>query len=172
MTKKNSVHPRSGMDVESFRQDITEHLRYTLAKDQFSTTQWDNYKSVVLSVMDRLHDRWINTQQSYYDNGTKRVYYISMEYLIGRLLDNMLVNLGLQDVAAEAMEEVGLDYDKVREAEWDAGLGNGGLGRLAACFLPWVTAFVTTTEFFTRRLKMVFRLKSQICGFATGIHGV
>jgi len=135
MTKKNSVHPRSGMDVESFRQDITEHLRYTLAKDQFSTTQWDNYKSVVLSVMDRLHDRWLNTQQSYYDNGTKRVYYISMEYLIGRLLDNMLVNLGLQDVAAEAMEEVGLDYDKVREAEWDAGLGNGGLGRLAACFL-------------------------------------
>jgi glycogen phosphorylase len=135
MTKNNSVHPRSGMDVDSFREDIKEHLRYTLAKDEFSTTQWDNYKSVVLSVTDRLHDRWLKTQQSYYDNGAKRVYYISMEYLIGRLLDNMLVNLGLQDVAAEAMEEVGLDYDEVRNAEWDAGLGNGGLGRLAACFL-------------------------------------
>lgn len=123
------------MDVDSFRADIKEHLRYTLAKDEYSKTKWDNYRSVVLSVMDRLHDKWIETQQGYYKNNSKRVYYISMEYLIGRLLDNMLVNLGLQDVAAEAMAEAGLDYDKVRSAEWDAGLGNGGLGRLAACFL-------------------------------------
>lgn len=123
------------MDVDSFRQDIEQHLRYTLAKDEYSSTAWDDYRSVVLSVMDRLHDRWIQTQQGYYNNEQKRVYYISMEYLIGRLLDNMLVNLGLQDVAAEAMEKAGLDYDKVRSAEWDAGLGNGGLGRLAACFL-------------------------------------
>ena len=126
---------RSGMDKKAFKEDIKQHLRYTLAKDEFSQNNWDNYRSVVLSVMDRLHDKWLNTQNHYYDTGTKRVYYISMEYLIGRLLDNMLVNLGMQDVAAEAMEELGLDYDKVREAEWDAGLGNGGLGRLAACFL-------------------------------------
>lgn len=132
---KDKTGPRSGMDADSFREDIKQHLRYTLAKDQYSSTEWDNYKSVVLSVMDRLHDRWIDTQQGYYKNDTKRVYYLSMEYLIGRLLDNMLVNLGLQDVAAEAMEEAGLDYEKVRNAEWDAGLGNGGLGRLAACFL-------------------------------------
>lgn len=123
------------MDVDSFKKDIEEHLRYTLAKDQYSSTAWDDYRSVVLSVMDRLHDRWIQTQQGYYKSDEKRVYYISMEYLIGRLLDNMLVNLGVQDVAAEAMKKVGLDYDKVRNAEWDAGLGNGGLGRLAACFL-------------------------------------
>lgn len=123
------------MDVDSFREDIKQHLRYTLAKDEFSKTKWDNYRSVVLSVMDRLHDKWIETQQGYYNNNAKRVYYISMEYLIGRLMDNMLVNLGLQDVAAEAMAEAGLDYDEVRNAEWDAGLGNGGLGRLAACFL-------------------------------------
>jgi starch phosphorylase len=123
------------MDVDSFREDIKQHLHYTLAKDKFSSTDWDQYRSVVLAVMDRLHDRWINTQQRYYQNESKRVYYLSMEYLIGRLMDNMLVNLGLQDVAAEAIEEVGFDYDKVREAEVDAGLGNGGLGRLAACFL-------------------------------------
>lgn len=135
MTKNNSVHPRNGMDVDSFREDIVQHLRYTLAKDKYSTTVWDSYKSVVLSVMDRLHDKWIDTQQGYYLNDAKRVYYISMEYLIGRLLDNMLVNLGLQDVAAEAMQELGLDYEEIRSAEWDAGLGNGGLGRLAACFL-------------------------------------
>lgn len=135
MTKNNSVHPRNGMDVDSFREDIVQHLRYTLAKDKYSTTAWDSYKSVVLSVMDRLHDKWIDTQQGYYLNDAKRVYYISMEYLIGRLLDNMLVNLGLQDVAAEAMQELGLDYEEIRSVEWDAGLGNGGLGRLAACFL-------------------------------------
>jgi len=121
--------------VDSFREDIKQHLRYTLAKDEFSKTKWDNYRSVVLSVMDRLHDRWIDTQQEYHKKNVKRVYYISMEYLIGRLMDNMLVNLGLQDVAAEAMAEAGLDYDEVRNSEWDAGLGNGGLGRLAACFL-------------------------------------
>ena len=131
----NSLNPRRGMDADSLREDIKQHLRYTLAKDEHSNTRWDNYKSVVLSVMDRLHDRWLNTQQQYYNNDTKRVYYISMEYLIGRLLDNMLVNLGLQDVAAEAIEDLGFDYDDVRSAEWDAGLGNGGLGRLAACFL-------------------------------------
>jgi len=134
-SKKNNVSPRTGMDIDSFREDIKEHLRYTLAKDKYSSTNWDNYRSVVLSVMDRLHDRWIETQQHYYKKDVKRTYYLSMEYLIGRLLDNMLINLGLQDVAAEAMAEVGLDYDRVREAEWDAGLGNGGLGRLAACFL-------------------------------------
>ncbi|MFO7845175.1 MAG: glycogen/starch/alpha-glucan phosphorylase [Balneolaceae bacterium] len=135
MANSNNSNVRSEMDVDSFREDIKQHLRYTLAKDEYSSTEWDSYRSVVLSVMDRLHDRWIETQQNYYNQDKKRVYYLSMEYLIGRLMDNMLVNLGVQDVAAEAMEEIGLDYDKVREAEWDAGLGNGGLGRLAACFL-------------------------------------
>ncbi|NBC66698.1 MAG: glycogen phosphorylase, partial [Bacteroidetes bacterium] len=135
MTKKKNIDPRSGMDVDSFREDIRQHLKYTLSKDTFSATEWDNYRSVVLAVMDRLHERWIDTQQQYYDDNVKRVYYLSMEYLIGRLLDNMLINLGLQDVAAEAMEDVGLDYDEIRTTEWDAGLGNGGLGRLAACFL-------------------------------------
>jgi starch phosphorylase len=135
MTKNKNINPRTGMDVDSFREDIKQHLRYTLAKDEYSTTDWDNYKSVVLAVMDRLNDKWIDTQQGYHKNNVKRVYYISMEFLIGRLLDNMLVNLGLQDVAAEAIADVGLDYDEVRNAEWDAGLGNGGLGRLAACFL-------------------------------------
>lgn len=135
MNKQTDTDSRTGMDVESFKQDIQQHLYYTLAKDQYSSTDWDIYRSVVLSVMDRLHDRWIRTQQRYYKQEVKRVYYLSMEYLIGRLLDNMLINLGLQEVAAEAFEEMGLDYDNIREVEVDAGLGNGGLGRLAACFL-------------------------------------
>ena len=68
------VAPRTGMDVDAFKKDIEQHLHYTLAKDKFSTTQWDNYRSVVLSVMDRLHDRWIDTQQRYYREESKRVY--------------------------------------------------------------------------------------------------
>ncbi|MGD8747124.1 MAG: glycogen/starch/alpha-glucan phosphorylase [Balneolaceae bacterium] len=135
MPTDTTLNTRTGMDADSFREDIKQHLHYTLAKDQYSSTDWDHYRSVVLAVMDRLNERWINTQQGYYANKSKRVYYLSMEYLIGRLMDNMLINLGLQDVAAEAMEELGLDYDKIREVEVDAGLGNGGLGRLAACFL-------------------------------------
>lgn len=135
MPTDTPLNPRTGMDVDAFREDIKQHLHYTLAKDQYSSTDWDHYRSVVLAVMDRLNERWIDTHQGYYTNKSKRLYYLSMEYLIGRLLDNMLINLGLQDVAADAMEELGLDYDKVREFEVDAGLGNGGLGRLAACFL-------------------------------------
>jgi len=135
MPTDTTLNSRTGMNVDALREDIKQHLHYTLAKDQYSSTDWDHYLSVVLAVMDRLNERWINTQQGYYERKSKRVYYLSMEYLIGRLMDNMLINLGLQDVAAEAMEELGLDYDKVREVEVDAGLGNGGLGRLAACFL-------------------------------------
>ncbi|TVQ66227.1 MAG: glycogen/starch/alpha-glucan phosphorylase [Balneolaceae bacterium] len=133
--KEINADLRKGMDTESFREDIRNHLRYTLAKDSYSTTEWDHYKSVVLAVMDRLNDRWVHTQQRYYRDDVKRVYYISMEFLIGRLLDNMLVNLGMQQAAADALEELGLDYDMIRSSELDAGLGNGGLGRLAACFL-------------------------------------
>lgn len=133
LTKDVAV--RSGMNKDSLREDIKLHLRHTLAKDEFSKTNWDNYRSVVLTIMDRLHDRWINTQQHYHSSGSKRVYYLSMEYLIGRLLDNMVVNLDVQDEVAEACADLGLNYDDIRSAEWDAGLGNGGLGRLAACFL-------------------------------------
>ncbi len=135
-TKKISGEQiRSGFDVDTIREDIKLHLRHTLSRDEFSTTDWDDYRAVVLTILDRLHDAWLKTQQHYYAIDTKRVYYISMEYLIGRLLDNMVINLGLQDVVAEALDDIGLDYSELRFAEWDAGLGNGGLGRLAACFL-------------------------------------
>lgn len=138
MAKNNTpkkINLRTGMDKESLREDIKMHLRHTLAKDEYSKTNWDNYRSVVFTLMDRLNERWLTTQQHYYKQDAKRVYYLSMEYLIGRLLDNMIVNLDVQQEVADALEDVGLDYDSIRNAEWDAGLGNGGLGRLAACFL-------------------------------------
>lgn len=133
--KATNVNTRSGMDKDSLREDIKLHLRHTLAKDEYSTTDWDKYKSVTLTIMDRLNDHMLKTQQHYYKTDAKRVYYLSMEYLIGRLLDNMLVNLNVRDLVAEALGDLDLSYEDIRDQEWDAGLGNGGLGRLAACFL-------------------------------------
>src|SRR5699024_12235360 len=128
MDTQSDIKPRTGMDVDSFREDIKQHLQYTLAKDEFSSTDWDDYRSVVMAVMDRLHDRWIDTQQQYYKNKSKRVYYLSMDDLLGRLLHNMLSNLDRQDVAADAMQQLGVDHAKLREAEVDAGLDSGGGG--------------------------------------------
>ncbi|MCC5925682.1 MAG: glycogen/starch/alpha-glucan phosphorylase [Bacteroidetes bacterium] len=135
MGKVSKIEPRKGLDKASIKDGIKEHLRYTLAKDEFSKTEWDQYRSVVLAIMDRLHDKWLDSQQKYHNNDEKRVYYISMEFLIGRMLDNALINLGIQDDVREVLAEIGIDYDELREVESDAALGNGGLGRLAACFL-------------------------------------
>lgn len=135
MPNGKNLSPRTGMDAESLREGIRQHLMYTLAKDDISSTSWDNYKSLVLSILDRMHERWLHTQREYLENDRKRVYYLSMEYLIGRLLDNALINLGMEEETQKALKALGLDLNEVREDEWDAGLGNGGLGRLAACFL-------------------------------------
>ena len=107
----------------------------TLGKDQFTSTEYDNYLALAIAIRDRIMERWILTQQKYHKTNTKRVYYLSLEFLIGRLLGNNMINLGLLDESYNAMEEIGFDLETIREQEVDAGLGNGGLGRLAACFL-------------------------------------
>lgn len=127
--------PKVGMDAASIKNDILEHLNYTMAADIESATDREFYKSLVLSVRDRLHANWLKTQKEYREKKTKKIYYISMEFLIGRLLDNALVNLGIEEEVREACEEMGRKYENVRDMEDDAALGNGGLGRLAACFL-------------------------------------
>lgn len=124
-----------GTDVESLEVSFVNHLEYSLAKDEYSATDLDFYKSLALTTRDRLIERWVETQQAYYKNDVKRVYYLSMEYLTGRLLRNALISLGLEENMRAAMNELGLDLKKLEEVEPDAGLGNGGLGRLAACFL-------------------------------------
>jgi glycogen phosphorylase len=114
---------------------VANHLRYTLATDDFSATDRDRYQALALAVRDRLVDKWSQTSQRYHEQDVKRVYYLSLEYLLGRALTNNVLNLDLDEDVRQAAKSVGLDWTEVEEMERDAGLGNGGLGRLAACFL-------------------------------------
>ncbi len=125
---------------ESLKLSFKHHLKYTLVDDEFSATKMDHFISLALSVRDRLVDKWLQTQQSYYENDVKRVYYLSMEFLIGRLLTNNLINLGIYDEYKLALEELGYDIHELEETEVEAGLGNGGLGRLASCFLDSIAS--------------------------------
>ena len=133
-------HSPGRVTTESLKLWFKHHLKYTLVDDKFSATKMDHFISLALSVRDHLVNRWLNTQQSYYENDVKRVYYLSMEFLIGRLLTNNLINLGIYDEYKLALEELGHDIHELEEIEVEAGLGNGGLGRLAACFLDSIAS--------------------------------
>ncbi|SHI93730.1 starch phosphorylase [Desulfatibacillum alkenivorans DSM 16219] len=126
---------KKGMDPESIQLAFANHLEYSLSKDQYTATLRDMYTSLALSIRDRLVERWIRTQEVYYEKDVKRVYYLSAEYLMGRVMTNNLINLGMYEQTVEAMNAVHVDFKSILEQEPDMGLGNGGLGRLAACFL-------------------------------------
>ena len=127
---------KHGMDAESLKSGILNHLEFTLGElPEHVDSKWEPYVGLALAVRDRLMERWINTHDAYYDADAKRVYYMSLEFLMGRTLGNSMINLGLIDSGEKAMADLGMKLEDMRDAEWDAGLGNGGLGRLAACFL-------------------------------------
>ncbi len=126
---------RVDMTVEGLKADFEHHLRYTLAKDRFTATDNDRYSALVLAVRDRMIERWIGTQQIHHQQNVKRIYYLSLEFLIGRLLGTNVINMQMEDLCRDALSSFELDWNDLRDYEVDAGLGNGGLGRLAACFL-------------------------------------
>ena len=127
---------RRELDVESLKRSFLNHVAFTQAKVPFFETKWDLLVALAMTVRDRLAERWIATRRTYYDHlDTKRIYYLSLEFLIGRTLGNSLINLHLYDECYEALLELGYDLEEIRDLEEEAGLGNGGLGRLAACFL-------------------------------------
>ena len=122
-------------DVAGMRKSIERHLRCTLARDEKTATRHDWYLAAAYAVSDLIMDRYITTMQAQTDSNTRRVYYLSLEYLMGRMLHNNLYNTGLFEVASQALAELGRGMPVVDVEEPDMGLGNGGLGRLAACFL-------------------------------------
>lgn len=122
-------------DVGEVKKGFNRHLHFTLIKDRNVATPRDYYFALAHCVKDHLVSRWIRTQQHYYEKDPKRVYYLSLEFYMGRSLQNTMINIGIQGTVDEALYQLGLDIEELEELEEDAGLGNGGLGRLAACFL-------------------------------------
>jgi starch phosphorylase len=124
-----------GLDSDSLIDTFAHRMTYSVARDEFTATDDNVYQALAYTTRDRLMDRWFQTQDRYYREDVKRVYYLSLEFLLGRLLLNNMINLGADEQFGEAMKRIGYDLEEIADRESDAGLGNGGLGRLAACFL-------------------------------------
>jgi starch phosphorylase len=144
MPEKSSARPAreftwklmyKGNSAADIRRGFLSNLEYNLAKDQFSHTPFDEFLGLAYTVRERLIERWIASRQQYHSQNAKRVYYLSMEFLLGRLLSDNIINMQLLSSCNQAADDLRLDMESVIDQEHDAGLGNGGLGRLAACYL-------------------------------------
>ena len=122
-------------DVPNLKLSIANKLIYTVGKDPVAAKPQDWLQATALAVRDRLVERWMKTTRAKYQQDVKRVYYLSMEFLIGRTFTNALLALDIYQNVQQALTEMDVDFDKLIDLEHDAALGNGGLGRLAACFL-------------------------------------
>ena len=131
-----TLHPHAA----ELRDAILEKLTYSCSKSPANAGPYDWYLATVLAVRDRMVDRWLETEQRTERKHSKRVYYLSIEYLIGRLLFDSLINLRLLGTARAALTSLGIDLDQLRTLEPDAALGNGGFGRLAACYMDSMAA--------------------------------
>jgi starch phosphorylase len=121
--------------VNNIKNNFNKHLHFSLVKDRLTATTRDYFFALAHTVKDQVCGRWIRTNQHHHRMDSKKIHYLSMEFYMGRALTNTMVNLGIYEDCDEAMYQLGLDIEELESMEEDAGLGNGGLGRLAACFL-------------------------------------
>ncbi|HEY0338038.1 MAG TPA: glycogen/starch/alpha-glucan phosphorylase, partial [Burkholderiales bacterium] len=126
---------RTGLSVEAIKRDFTDNLFCIQARFPSVATKNDYYQALAYTVRDRLLARWIKTAETYKNNASRTVCYLSAEFLLGPHLGANLLNLGITEPVREAMHDLGLDLDDLLEQEEEPGLGNGGLGRLAACYM-------------------------------------
>ena len=131
----DSAPPPLGMDAESLTRDFRRYLGYTLGRDRWSRNSYYDHLAAVLAIRDRLMERWTANNQARHGRDCRRGYYLSMEYLLGRALGNALLNLDLEEPVRSVLAEAGHRLETLGDQEQDPGLGNGGLGRLAACLL-------------------------------------
>ncbi len=123
------------IDKQEFKKDFKKKLMNMFTEDVSDASDLHKYLALGVLVKEYCSENWLNTSRQYTDENEKQIYYFSMEFLIGRLLGNNLINLGIKDVISEGLSELDISLNELEEKEMDAGLGNGGLGRLAACFL-------------------------------------
>ncbi len=123
------------IEKEELKKMICENIKKLYRKTIEHATDEELYEAAVYSIRDVINDKWMKTHEQYYEQDVKVVYYLSMEFLMGRFFGNALINLEMYEEVKEVFEELGIDYRRVEDAEPDPALGNGGLGRLAACFL-------------------------------------
>jgi starch phosphorylase len=142
MPKPSNVlsHPAESADIAAFRAAVLDKLAYSFGKTPDIAGLNDWYMSTALALRDRIVERWLKTGQRPEVKGGKRVYYLSIEYLLGQLLFDALINMRLLNVARAALADLDVDIDQLRKLEPDAALGNGGLGRLAACYMDSMAA--------------------------------
>ena len=136
-TKKtvNNENTRISHSANAIKHDFAEHLKYTQDADVFHASMQGRYDALAYSIRDRIIHQWDISRKTHQAENVKRVYYLSLEFLMGRAMTDNITNMGLTDEVAKALKELGYTYEELAEVEPDAGLGNGGLGRLAACFL-------------------------------------
>ncbi|MFK5895165.1 MAG: glycogen/starch/alpha-glucan phosphorylase [Pseudomonadota bacterium] len=127
--------PPLGMNAKAITNDFRHYFSHTLGRDKHCKSTHYPYKALAVILRDRLTERWKLTQEAYNKSDCKRTHYLSLEFLMGRAVSNSLFNLGLDEEVEKAFIKMGIDIEEIIDAEPDAGLGNGGLGRLAACFL-------------------------------------
>ena len=120
---------------KEFIREVKANVKVLYRKNLEEATQQQIFQAVSYAVKDEIIENWLATQEQYEKDDPKYVYYMSMEFLMGRALGNNMINLTIYDEVKEALEEIGLDINVIEDQEPDAALGNGGLGRLAACFL-------------------------------------
>ena len=143
MTAKNTNTEKTGkpentrisLTASAIERDFAEHLKYTQDSDVFHTSMQGRYDALAYSIRDRIIHQWDISRKTQNASKAKRVYYLSLEFLMGRAMTNNIINMGLMDEVGKALSDLGYKYEELADVEPDAGLGNGGLGRLAACFL-------------------------------------
>ena len=132
---KDELNVRFGHTPPELAQDYAEHLKYSQDADIYHTTEEDRYTALALTIRDRIVNQWNLSRKTQKNTKSKRISYLSLEFLMGRAMTNNVINLGIEDELKEALTSLGYTYEELSDIEHDAGLGNGGLGRLAACFL-------------------------------------